>query len=197
MKNVIKKLSITFCIILLFFLLIILNRKHIINTEYGDSFTIITSLLDEEDFLKDNNSDFALPVYYNDKHDLTAICDNEYFRCYRFKNNKEDFFICKIKEDDDFFSVSMTDEEYAQYIIKINSKEIKSNFLTDNHLMEICLPYLDDLYHDEMIMIAQKMVSRDFQTLSQYGLSQEMIADKDSLQQKIQLMESFLKNSVL
>ena len=52
MKKIIKKLGITFCIILLFFLLIIFNRKHIINTEYGDSFTVITSLLDEEDFLK-------------------------------------------------------------------------------------------------------------------------------------------------
>ena len=193
MKKVIKKLSITFCIILLFFLLIILNRRQVINTEYGDSFTVIISLLDEEDFLKDNHSDFALPVYYNDKHDLTPICDDEYFRCYRFKNNKEDFFICKIKEMDVFFSVSMTDEEYAQYIIKINSKEIKSNFLTDSYLMEICLPYLDSLYHDEFIELAKKFVSKDFEGLDKYGLTN--IEDETELTRKSKIMEEYLQKN--
>jgi hypothetical protein len=60
--------------------------------------------------------------------------------------------------------------------------------------MSILLPYLDNLYHSEVLKIALKLTSNDYEDLEQYGLTQEMINDKDSLDEKIRIMEDYLNN---
>ena len=56
------------------------------------------------------------------------------------------------------------------------------------------MPYLDNLYHSEVLKIALKLTSNDYEGLEQYGLTQEMINDKDSLDEKIRIMEDYLNN---
>ena len=69
-----------------------------------------------------------------------------------------------------------------------------ANFLCDSLYMSILLPYLDNLYHSEVLKIALKLTSNDYEDLEQYGLTQEMINDKDSLDEKIKIMEDYLNN---
>ena len=42
--------------------------------------------------------------------------------------------------------------------------------------------------------MAKKLTSGDYKDLEQYGLTQEMINDKDSLDEKIRIMEDYLNN---
>ena len=70
---------------------------------------------------------------------------------------------------------------------------IKSELLCDPNLTEIVLPYFDELYHYEIQEIAQKLTSNDYERIEKYGLTQEMINDKESLNEKIQIMEDYLK----
>ena len=66
--------------------------------------------------------------------------------------------------------------------------------MCDGLYMSILLPYLDNLYHSEVLKIALKLTSNDYEGLEQYGLTQEMINDKDSLDEKIRIMEDYLNN---
>ena len=203
MKKVIKILisgilSVIVCFLFIFWLFH--EREYHIKTEFGDCFTVYGGGLTDDYCILDDNSDIiaSIVAYYGVK-DFQAICDSDYLRCYRILNEKEDMYIMKIKKYDFFFVIDKSDKEYMEYIFNSQYSQlgeiIKSEFLCDLNLMEIVLPYLNQVYHDEMIMIAQKMVSGDFQALNQYGLSQEMINDKNSLQQKIQRMKSFLNEN--
>ena len=53
---------------------------------------------------------------------------------------------------------------------------------------------LDEVYHEDVLKIALKLTSNDYEDLEQYGLTQEMINDKDSLDEKIRIMEDYLNN---
>ena len=53
---------------------------------------------------------------------------------------------------------------------------------------------LDEVYHEDVLKIALKLTSNDYEGLEQYGLTQEMINDKDSLDEKIRIMEDYLNN---
>ena len=70
---------------------------------------------------------------------------------------------------------------------------VKSELLCDSILMEITLPYLDRVYHDEIMDMAQKLTSGNYEGLDKYGLTEEMINDKESLEEKIGIMEEYLK----
>ena len=54
---------------------------------------------------------------------------------------------------------------------------------------------MDDIYHDEIQEMAKKLTSGNYEGLEQYGLTQEMINDKESLNEKIRIMEDYLKNN--
>ena len=60
--------------------------------------------------------------------------------------------------------------------------------------MEVTLNYMDDVYHKEMQEMAKKLTSGNYEGLEQYGLTQEMINDKESLDEKIKIMEDYLNN---
>lgn len=179
--------------LLLFWLLH--ERVYHVRTTFGDSFTICGGGLTEDCCLRDDNSDFIMSLMaYNGKNDIQSIEDSDCLRCYKIQNYKENSYLLKLKRYDKYVVISASDKEYTEYEIKGKRGEmVKSELLCDSILMEITLPYLDRVYHDEMTDIAQKLVNRDFEGLDKYGLTEEMINDKESLDEKIRIMEEYLK----
>jgi hypothetical protein len=59
--------------------------------------------------------------------------------------------------------------------------------------MKVVLPFFNQYYHDELLDIAQTLNSDNIQSLNQYGLTQEMIDDEETLNQKKQLINSILE----
>lgn len=53
---------------------------------------------------------------------------------------------------------------------------------------------LDSIYHNEFINMAKIMVAGEFEGLDKYGLTEEMINDKESLEEKVAIMEDYLRN---
>ena len=51
--------------------------------------------------------------------------------------------------------------------------------------------YMDGVYHDEIMDMAQKLTSGNYEGLDKYGLTEEMINDKESLDEKIGIMEKW------
>ena len=198
MKKVNKSLMIVitvFIIIPMLLLIWIFNGSSThIKTIYGDSFTVIEDPLISGTVLNDDNSGYSqsLSSFYG-KSCIKNVCDSEYFRCYRINESEDNLFICKIKNQDRFFSVNMNYKDEIIYNLKEFKEWYISDFLCDHHYMEIILPYLDEVYHDEITAVAQKLVNRDFEGLDKYGLTEEMINDKESLDEKISIMEEYLK----
>ncbi len=200
MKKAIKTIFII--IAPLIFLIIILliwsffGIIHHIHTEYGDSFTVIESFWTDDITIKDDNSNYFVCLSdYSGIRSILPICDSPYFRCYQVDQSKNKFYICKIKKYDRFMGIFDNYPEDIKGRIKSNKEWFISAFLCDNHYIEIILPYLDELYHDEMIGIAQKLTSGDYEGLDKYGLTEEMINDKESLDEKVKIMEEYLKEN--
>ena len=200
MKKAIKTIFII--TVLLVFLIIILliwsffGIRYHIKTEYGDSFTIIRSIWTEDIIINDDNSNYCMSLLsFNGKEDFKSICNSKFFLCYNIKNEKENLYICKLKKNNSFFSINENIKDLIKYRI-INAKNhYIYDFFCDYHYMEIILPYLDELYHDEMIDIAQKLTSGDYEGLDKYGLTEEMINDKESLDEKVKIMKEYLKEN--
>ena len=184
-------------IILLIFRLLFHEREYHIKTTFGDSFTICGGGLTNDYGLSDDNSDFLISLrnFYGTK-DIKELCDSEYLRAYRICNTDEDAIILKIKKYDTFISIYPNNNDYTLYHLNGKYGEmIQSELLCDKNLMETVLPYLDELYPDEIQAIAEKLTSGDYEGLEQYGLTQEMINDKESLNEKIGIMKDYLNNN--
>ena len=170
------------------------EREYHIKTEYGDSFIICGGGFSGEYCILNEKSEIIAPIHtFNGKSDLQPICDSDLFRAYSFINEEEDIYIMKIKKYDYFFIIDKNDTTYTKHLFESNRGEIiKNEFLSDIDLMTIVLPYFNQYYHNELVDIAQTLNSENIQFLKQYGLSQEMIDDRDTLNQKKQLIISFL-----
>lgn len=172
-----------------------------IKTEYGDKFSVLCDDFGDLYVISDVNSDFNTGLYYfGSKKDFHSVCDNQYIRCYRISDGSEDGykdkFIFKIKKYDEFFSVRYGDVKYSsEYMFKDDAEKVKSELLCDNTLMEICLHDLDSLYHDELIEMGEKFINRDFEGLDKYGLTEKMIQDDESLEEKIKVMVGYLRKN--
>ena len=202
MKKAIKTIFII--TVLLVFLIIILliwsffGIRYHIKTEYGDSFTIIRSIWTEDIILNDDNSKYSTSLLsFNRKNDFLSICDSPCFRCYQVKNEEVNKYICKIKSHDSnlFFTINVHDFEGTMLNIQEMKNWYFSDLMCDSQYIKILLPFLDKLYHDEMIEIAQKLTSGDYEGLDKYGLTEEMINDKESLDEKVKIMEEYLKEN--
>ena len=151
---------------------------------WGESYIIINS---EHNFLN------AIKDFESEK-DLSLLCDTDYFRCYKLHNESVNMYICGLKPDGDYFCVYV-DDKIAHNIFRNKfGEKFKKVFLADKYIMEVTLNYMDDVYHKEMQEMAKKLTSGDYDGLEQYGLTQEMINDKDSLDEKIRIMEDYLNN---
>lgn len=187
-------LSIIF--IVLFFNYILIPNKIKIKTEYGDQFIVFCDGFGDLYTIDDVNSDFSTDLYYfTDKKQIHAICDNQYIRCYRISDGSEDGykdkFIFKIKKYDEFFSVRYGDVKYSsEYMFKDDAIKVKNELLCDSTLIKICLTDLDRLYHDELREMSEKFINKDFEGLDKYGLTEEMIQDTKSLEEKTKILKN-------
>lgn len=151
-------IPITISIIIGIVIYIFSEKTYHIKTEYGDEFTICGGGLTEDYCLSDDNSDFLISLgnYYG-KKDFEELYDTECFKSYRICNTDEDVIILKIKKYDTFISVYVNNKDYTLYHLNGKYGEmIKSELLSDYKLIELIIPYLDELYHDEIIEIAKK-----------------------------------------
>ncbi|MBO5164316.1 MAG: hypothetical protein J6B75_07735 [Ruminococcus sp.] len=174
-----------------------------VKTEFGDQFSVLCDDFGDLYVINDVNSDFSTDLYYfSDKKQFHSICDNQYIRCYNISDGDSDLgndkfsgkFIFKIKKYDKFFSVRYGDVKYSsEYMFKDDAEKVKSEFLCDDLLMKICIIDLDYLYHDEMLEIGNKLINHEFDELEKYGLTKDMISDTESLNEKIAIMENYLK----
>jgi len=189
MKN--KKLLFIYAIILCVFS----GCTDIIKTEYGDNFKAHYGILFDSYSIENYEHEFLITLsYYSSKDDLTCICDTMYFRCYKFKNQEEDLYICGLKSNNKYFCIETNKAKAPAFFRDQYSEDCKKVFLADKYIMEVTLNYMDDVYHKEMQEMAKKLTSGDYEDLEQYGLTQEMINDKDSLDEKIRIMEDYLNN---
>ena len=170
-------------------------KEYHIKTEYGDSFIIYGGgFIGEYHISEENNKSIILAtaeMYYK-KSDLQPICDTDSFRAYSFINKHDEIYIMKIKKYDKFFVIYKDEEKYNKHIFE---SIIKTELLSDIELMKVVLPYFNQYYHDELLDIAQTLNSDNIQSLNQYGLTQEMIDDEETLNQKKQLINSILEKN--
>lgn len=184
---------------IIFFSIFFMSYTISVKTEYGDQFSVLCDDFGDLYTISDMNSDFSTDLYdFSDKNQIHAVCDNQYIRCYRISDGREDGykdkFIFKIKKYDEFFSVRYGDVKYSsEYMFKDDAEKVKSEFLCDALLMEICIIDLDYLYHDEMLEIGNKLINHEYDELDKYGLTEDMISDTESLNKKITIMENYLK----
>ena len=168
------------------------TKEYNIKTEYGDSFVIYGGgFIGEYHISEENNKSTILAtaeMYYK-KSDFQPICDTDSFRAYGFINKHDEIYIMKIKKYDEFFIIYKDEEKYNKHIFE---SIIKTELLSDIELMKVVLPYFNQYYHDELLDIAQTLNSDNIQSLNQYGLTQEMIDDEETLNQKKQLINSIL-----
>lgn len=168
------------------------TKEYNIKTEYGDSFVIYGGgFIGEYHISEENNKSTILAtaeMYYK-KSDFQPICDTDSFRAYSFINKHDEIYIMKIKKYDKFFIIDRDDEKYNKHIFE---SIIKTELLSDIELMKVVLPYFNQYYHDELLDIAQTLNSDNIRSLNQYGLTQEMIDDEETLNQKKQLINSIL-----
>ncbi len=167
------------------------DKEYKIKTEYGDVFSMSYSWFFNDASIYNKEHDFSVQIDYVDSEkDLTPVCDTEYFRCYKFKNEMENFYICGLKSNGKYLWIDIY-EEVPPWFKEKYSEDFKKAFLSDKYIMEITLPYMDDIYHDEFVTMVEKMVSGDFEGLDKYGLTKEMIQDTKSLEEKTKILKKY------
>ena len=85
------------------------GKNYKVKTEYGDVFYMMydSGFKGDVDSVTNLEHDFNVSIGYIDSEkDLTPICDTDYFRCYRFKNEIEDFYICGLKPDGNYTHIT-------------------------------------------------------------------------------------------
>lgn len=126
-------------IVIIFFSKCITSNTISIKTEFGDQFSVLCDDFGDLYVINDVDSDFSTDLYYFSNEDqIHSVCDNQYIRCYRISDGREDGykdkFIFKIKKYDEFFSVRYGDVKYSsEYMFK------------DDHQLQlkvlVCLKY--------------------------------------------------------
>lgn len=166
-----------------------------IKMENGDYFTVNCDSWGESYIINNLEHNFFNSIkYFDSEKDLSLLCDTDYFRCYKLYNESVNMYICGLKPDGDYLSITVGKETASKVFKDKFGKDFKKVFLADKYIMEVTLNYMDDVYHKEMQEMAKKLTSGDYEGLEQYGLTQEMINDKDSLDEKIRIMEDYLNN---
>lgn len=167
-----------------------------IKMENGDCFIVDCDSWGESYIIINSEHNFwnAIKDFESEK-DLSLLCDTDYFRCYKLQNKSVNMYICGLKTDSDYFCIYVDDKIAHNSFRNKFGEKFKKVFLADKYIMEVTLNYMDDVYHKEMQEMAKKLTSGDYEGLEQYGLTQEMINDKESLDEKIRIMEDYLKNN--
>ena len=161
MKKKIKGLikAIIICLIIGIIIYSCSDRRYKIKTEYGDVFNARCDSWGPDASISNLEHNFEISFdYIGSEKDLTAVCDTEYFRCYRLKNVKVDLYICGLKPDGDYLWIRPDEEQAPLWFQEEYSEDFKKVFLADKYIMEVTLQYMDSIYHNEFINMARKMV---------------------------------------
>jgi len=168
------------------------DTKYEFKTVYGDTFYGYCDSLGEVASLTCSEHNFDVILnYFGSETDLSPICDTQYFRCYKFSNFKENMFICGLKPDGDYFWIDPYAENTPPFFEEKYSADFLKVFLADKYIMQVTINYMDGVYHNEIMDMAQKLTSGNYEGLDKYGLTEEMINDKESLDEKIRIMEEW------
>ncbi|EWM54123.1 hypothetical protein [Ruminococcus flavefaciens] len=164
-----------------------------IKTKFGDEFIVSSDSWTDSYYIKDVNSDFGLSIsYFEDENDFKPICDTKLFRCYRLKNSIDDIYICKLKNETSFFWIGADVNEPPSFFKDKYGEQLKSHYLADIYIMEICTEYLYKIYHEEFIEMAEKIKEKDYEYLKKYGLTLKMIENTDEFKQKEELIAKYV-----
>lgn len=173
------------------------DQKFSFETEYGDVFHGYCDMWGDYAELScpDHNLDLSFSSAFS-KNDITPVCDTEHFRCYKFHNGiDDDFYICGLKPDGDYFPIDPDEKVTPEFFKEKYGEDFKKVFLADTYIMKITLYYMGGCYHSTMLNIAEKLIAKDYEGLEKYGLTQEMINDKESLKEKTKIMYDYLDRS--
>ena len=165
-----------------------------IKTEFGDVFIVQSDSLCDDAYISCLAHNFDL-AYSGFESDLSPVCDSEFFRCYKFAYGNGWFYICGLKPDGDYFWIDPYAENTPPFFEEKYSADFLKVFLADKYIMQVTMNYMDGVYHDEIMDMAQKLTSGNYEGLDKYGLTEEMINDKESLDEKIGIMEEYLKEN--
>ncbi len=163
-----------------------------IKMENGDCFIVDCDSWGESYIIINSEHNFwnAIKDFESEK-DLSLLCDTDYFRCYKLQNKSVNMYICGLKTDSDYFCIYVDDKIAHNSFRNKFGEKFKKVFLADKYIMEVTLNYMDDVYHKEMQEMAKKLTSGDYEGLEQYGLTQEMIDDKESLAEKTEILRNY------
>ena len=196
MMNLKRTLSITLLAIISTAFCSCSGHHYTIKTEYGDVFYAYSDYMNDDAFIGCSEHDFELSMEcFESKSDLTPVCDTEYFRCYHFCNSVEDFYICGLKPDGKYYWIDADKQYSSGRYPDLFSDELLKVFLADKYIMQVTLNLMDGKHHGEIMDIAQKLTSGNYEGLNKYGLTEKMINDKESLDEKIGIMEEYLKTN--
>jgi len=163
-----------------------------IKMENGDYFTVNCDSWGESYIINNLEHNFFNSIkYFGSEKDLSLLCDTDYFRCYKLYNESVNMYICGLKPDGDYLSITVGKETASKVFKDKFGKDFKKVFLADKYIMEVTLNYMDDVYHKEMQEMAKKLTSGNYEGLEQYGLTQEMIDDKESLAEKTEILRNY------
>ncbi len=170
------------------------DHKTRIKTVYGDVFIEHYDLLSDDASISclKHNFDISFSGF---ESDLSPVCDTELFRCYKFAYGKGWFYICGLKPDGDYIPIEPYAETTRKWFKEEYSEDFLKVFLADKYIMQVTMNYMDGVYHDEIMDMAQKLTSGKYEGLDKYGLTEEMINDKESLEEKIGIMEKYLNEN--
>ncbi len=154
-----------------------IHEKTIV-TEYGDEFQITY-----DDYLKkcsihQNNSRFSTRIYGgNLDTKIIGIWNTDKLRCYLVGS-----VIIFRKTDSETFERFDEDLSANEDMIPV----VKSILLKNNTIMETYLEYFIENFSVETIKMLEDFTSHKYDTLNEYGLTEDIIADDDL----INIMES-------
>ena len=167
-----------------------------IKMENGDCFIVDCDSWGESYIIINSEHNFwnAIKDFESEK-DLSLLCDTDYFRCYKLQNKSVNMYICGLKPDGDYFPIDPDEKVTPEFFKEKYGEDFKKVFLADTYIMKITLYYMGGCYHSTMLNIAEKLIAKDYEGLEKFGLTQEMINDKESLKEKTKIMYDYLDRS--
>ncbi len=185
MKTFLKTIAIILGIILgmffLFYVVIVISFHDTrdlyteeITTEYGDEF-IFKKDFQGKWFVRQKNSgrDFRIS-FFNENTAIIGICNTSELRSYIIGN--ESVIFCRA--DSEKFQIIISDDLYSnEDMVPV----IKSILFRNNNILKKFLPYFLDQYPEETEEMLRTFLNSKYDSLSEYGLTDDVIANNDEL----------------
>lgn len=161
-------------------------HRAVIETEYGDSFTVSCDM-QHKWILKDNNSLFyaRLSNYYDIEDGIVGFYCTEDLRCYNVGGK-----IIYKSTDSDSFEVFYGDFSTNEEMIPAMKKILL--YWNGRELEEYISFYMKES-PDETEEVLRNFMNANYEPLYEWGLTEEMIQNEELLKCKKEIVESFLE----